>query len=93
MIDLYTAPTPNGFKASIALEELGLAYEVHALDLGAGDQLRPDYLAINPNGKIPTIVDREAGGFAVFESGAILVYLAEKTGRLLPTDATGRAVR
>lgn len=91
MIDLYTAPTPNGFKVSIALEELGLDYNVHALNLGDLDQKKPDYLAINPNGRIPAIVDRGANDFAVFESGAILIYLAEKTGRLLPTDAKGRS--
>ena len=91
MIDLYTAATPNGWKASIALEELGLPYELHALDLGAGEQKRPEFLAINPNGRIPAIVDRDEGDFAVFESGAILVYLAEKTGRLLPADAKGRS--
>jgi len=91
MIDLYTAATPNGFKASIALEELGMPYTVHALDLGAGDQKRPEYLAINPNGRIPAIIDRAAGDFAVFESGAILIYLAEKTGRLLPSDIKGRS--
>jgi glutathione S-transferase len=92
MIDLYTASTPNGWKASIALEELGLPYEVHAIDLLAGEQKRPEYLALNPNGRIPTIVDREAGNFAVFESGAILIYLAEKTGRLMPTDPKGRSL-
>src|SRR5512138_3345144 len=92
MIDLYTASTPNGWKASIALEELGLPYEVHAIDLLAGEQKRPDYLKLNPNGRIPTIVDRDAGDFAVFESGAILVYLAEKTGRLMPTDPKGRSL-
>jgi glutathione S-transferase len=91
MIDLYTAATPNGFKASIALEELGLDYELHALDLGAGEQRDPAYLKINPNGRIPAIVDREADDFAVFESGAILIYLAEKTGRLLPSDPKGRS--
>jgi glutathione S-transferase/GST-like protein len=91
MIDLYTAPTPNGWKASIALEELGLPYEVHPVDLMRGEQKRPEYLAINPNGRIPTIVDRDAGDFPVFESGAILVYLAEKTGRLLPADPKGRS--
>ncbi len=91
MIDLYTAPTPNGYKVSIALEELGLPYEVHALDLSAGDQKRPEYLRLNPNGRIPTIVDREENDFVVFESGAILIYLAEKTGRLMPTDAKGRS--
>jgi GST-like protein len=92
MIDLYTASTPNGWKASIALEELGLPYEVHAINLLAGEQKRPDYLALNPNGRIPTIVDRDAGDFAVFESGAILIYLAEKTGRLMPTDPKGRSL-
>lgn len=91
MIDLYTAPTPNGFKASIALEELALPYAVHALRLGHGDQKKPEYLKINPNGRIPTIVDRDEDDFAVFESGAILVYLAEKTGRLMPADVKGRS--
>ena len=89
-IDLYTAATPNGYKASIALEELGLDYNVHALDLGKGEQKDAEFLKINPNGRIPAIVDREAGNFPVFESGAILLYLAEKTGRLLPASATGR---
>lgn len=91
MIDLYTAATPNGWKISIALEELGLPYTVHALDLGAMDQKQPEYLALNPNGRIPTIVDRDAGELAVFESGAILIYLAEKTGKLMPSDVAGRA--
>ena len=91
MIDLYTAPTPNGWKASIALEELGLPYEVHVVDLLAGEQKHPDYVRLNPNGRIPTIVDRDAGNLAVFESGAILVYLAEKTGRLMPSDPAGRS--
>ena len=87
MIDLYTATTPNGRKISIALEEMGLAYQVHGLNLKAMEQKRPAFLAINPNGRIPAIVD---DGFAVFESGAILIYLAEKTGMLLPTDRHGR---
>ena len=91
MISLYTAPTPNGWKASVALEELGLPYQVHAIDLLSGAQRAPDYLAINPNGRIPAIVDHEAEDFAVFESGAILIYLAEKTGQLMPTDARGRS--
>jgi glutathione S-transferase len=91
MIDLYTAPTPNGWKASIALEELEMPYEVHIVNLMAGDQKKPEYLALNPNGRIPTIVDRDAGDFAVFESGAILIYLAEKAGRLLPRDPKGRS--
>ena len=91
MIDLYTAATPNGHKISIALEELGLPYEMHVLSLSGGEQKRPEFLAISPNGRIPAIVDRGAGGFAVFESGAILVYLAEKTSRLMPADAKGRS--
>ena len=91
MISLYTSPTPNGWKASVALEELGLPYQVHAIDLLSGAQRAPDYLAINPNGRIPAIVDHEADGFAVFESGAILIYLAEKTGQLMPADAKGRS--
>jgi len=91
MIDLYTAPTPNGWKASITLEELELPYEVHAIDLGAGDQRKPDFLKLNPNGRIPAIVDRDADAFPIFESGAIMIYLAEKAGRLLPPDAKGRS--
>jgi glutathione S-transferase len=91
VIDLYTAATPNGWKASITLEELALPYEVHALRLGEGDQKRPEYLKINPNGRIPTIVDRDEGDFAVFESGAIMIYLAEKAGRLLPTAKKPRS--
>lgn len=91
MIDLYTAATPNGHKVSIALEELNLPYTVHALDLGKLDQKQPNFLAINPNGRIPAIVDRSADNFVVFESGAILIYLAEKTGRFLPHDAKGRS--
>jgi glutathione S-transferase len=91
MIDLYTAPTPNGWKASITLEELALPYEVHLVNLLEGDQKKPEYLALNPNGRIPTIVDREAGNFPVFESGAIMIYLAEKTHRLLPADTLGRS--
>jgi glutathione S-transferase/GST-like protein len=91
MIDLYTAATPNGHKISIALEELALPYTVHALQLGEGEQKTPEFLAISPNGRIPAIVDRDAEDFAVFESGAILVYLAEKTGRLMPADAKGRS--
>ena len=91
MIDLYTAATPNGWKASIMLEEIGLPYRVHPISLGKLEQKQDWYLEINPNGRIPTIVDRDAGDFAVFESGAILLYLAEKTGRLLPTDPGGRS--
>lgn len=91
MIDLYTAPTPNGHKASIMLEELGVPYRVIPVDISRGDQKRPEYMLLNPNGRIPTIVDREAGDFAVFESGAILIYLAEKYGRFLPADVQGRS--
>ena len=92
MIDLYTAPTPNGWKVSVALEELGLPYTVHAIDLSKGEQRAEDYLLINPNGRIPSIIDRANGDFAVFESGAILVYLAELTGRLMPADPKGRSL-
>ncbi len=91
MIELYSAATPNGHKISIALEELGLPYNLHVLDLAAGEQKQPWFLKINPNGRIPAIVDREEGDFAVFESGAILIYLAEKTGRLMPSDRKGRS--
>lgn len=91
MIDLYTAPTPNGYKASIALEELEVPYELKVVDLASGAQKEPWFLAINPNGRIPAIVDRGNGDFAVFESGAIMIYLAERAGRLLPTDEKGRS--
>ncbi|MCE3261041.1 MAG: Glutathione S-transferase domain protein [Pseudoduganella sp.] len=92
MIDLYTAATPNGHKISIALEELALPYRLHVLDLGKAEQKEPWFTAINPNGRIPAIVDRANGDFAVFESGAILLYLAEQTGRLMPHDAKGRSL-
>jgi glutathione S-transferase len=92
MIDLYTAPTPNGWKASITLEELEFPYEVHAIDLARNQQKEDWFLEINPNGRIPAIVDRDAGNFPVFESGAVMIYLAEKAGRLLPTDAKGRSL-
>ena len=92
MIDLYTAATPNGHKASIALEELALPYTLHALSLSNNDQKQDWFLKINPNGRIPAIVDRDQGDFAVFESGAILVYLAEKTGKLMPSDVKGRSL-
>lgn len=91
MIELYTAPTPNGYKASITLEEMGLPYEVKLLDFSKSEQKSPAFLAINPNGRIPAIIDRAEGDFAVFESGAIMVYLAEKTGQLMPSDAKGRS--
>jgi GST-like protein len=94
MIDLYYWPTPNGWKVSIALEELSLPYTVVPVNIGRGDQFKPDFLAISPNNRIPAIVDQKPadGGkpVSVFETGAILVYLAEKTGCLLPTDIRGR---
>jgi len=93
MIDLYTAPTPNGFKASIALEELALPYRVNVVDLRKGEQFTPEFLGASPNNKIPAIADDEGPGgkrISVFESGAILVYLAEKTGRLLAKDGPAR---
>jgi GSH-dependent disulfide-bond oxidoreductase len=92
MIDLYTAATPNGHKISIALEELALPYTLHALELSNNEQKQDWFLAINPNGRIPAIVDRAEGDFAVFESGAILIYLAEKTGRLMQSDFKGRSL-
>lgn len=92
MIDLYSAPTPNGYKVSIMLEEVGLPYELHTVHLSRREQHTPEFLAMNPNGRIPVIVDRDNDGFAVFESGAILVYLAERTGKLMPSDAKGRSV-
>lgn len=91
MIELYTAPTPNGYKASIALEEMGIPYEVHTVDLREGEQKRPEYLRICPNGRIPAIVDTEEDNLAVFESGAVMIYLAEKCGKFLPTDRRGRS--
>jgi GSH-dependent disulfide-bond oxidoreductase len=92
MIDLYYAPTPNTWKASIMLEECGLPYRVIPVDIMAGDQKNPEFLAINPNGRIPAIVDHDApdGPQPVFESGAILIYLAEKTGRFLAPTGPGR---
>jgi GST-like protein len=95
MIDLYTWTTPNGYKASIALEELGIPYRVHPVHIGRREQFAPEYLAINPNNKIPAIVDSEGPAgkpISVFESGAILIYLAEKCGALLPKDGEGRMV-
>ena len=92
MIDLYTAATPNGHKVSIALEELKLAYSVRVIDLAGQEQKQDWFLAINPNGRIPAIVDRDAGDLAVFESGAILIWLAEKAGQLLPTEPRARSV-
>jgi GSH-dependent disulfide-bond oxidoreductase len=91
MIDLYTAATPNGWKISIALEELGLPYTVHPLAFSTQEQKQEWFLKLNPNGRIPAIVDRGNDDFAIFESGAILIYLAEQTGRLMPKDIKGRS--
>lgn len=91
MIELYTAATPNGYKASIALEEMEIPYNIHALSLTEQDQKDPEFLRICPNGRIPAIVDTDEGDFAVFESGAIMIYLAEKCGKFLPTDRKGRS--
>ncbi len=93
MIDLYTWPTPNGHKIHIMLEELGLEYKVIPIDIGAGDQFKPEFLAISPNNKMPAIVDHDGPGgtaYSMFESGAILIYLAEKTGRFIPSDVRER---
>ena len=90
MIDLYTWTTPNGRKASILLEELGLPYEAHAIDISKDEQFAPDFLKIAPNNRIPAIKERDTG-FTLMESGAIMIYLAEKTGKLLPTEAQKRA--
>ncbi|HEY8351016.1 MAG TPA: glutathione S-transferase N-terminal domain-containing protein, partial [Sphingomonadales bacterium] len=88
MIDLYYYPTPNTWKVSIMLEECGLPYRVVPVNIGAGDQFKPEFLAISPNNRVPAIVDHDAEGgrLSIFESGAILVYLAEKTGRFMPKD-------
>jgi GST-like protein len=92
-LQLYSLPTPNGVKVSIMLEELGLPYEVHLIDFNKDDQKTPEFLSLNPNGKIPAILDPDGPGgkpLPLFESGAILQYLAEKTGKLLPSDAARR---
>ncbi len=89
MIDYYTSPTPNGWKVSMALEEMEMQYNLHLVNLGNGDQHQPDFLRLSPNGRIPAIEDKEAG-ITLFESGAILLYLAEKSGKLMPTDLVGR---
>ncbi|HLY78312.1 MAG TPA: glutathione S-transferase N-terminal domain-containing protein [Caulobacteraceae bacterium] len=91
MIELFTAPTPNGWKISIALEEMALPYTVRPMSLSDNEQKQDWYVALNPNGRIPTIIDHDNDDFVVFESGAILIYLAEKSGKLLPTDAKGRS--
>ena len=88
MLEFYTAPTPNGWKVAMTLEEMGLDYQLHMVNLSGGEQQEESYLAINPNGRIPAIVD---DGFPVFESGAIMLYLAEKTGKLIPRDVKGRS--
>ncbi|MGV3573401.1 MAG: glutathione S-transferase N-terminal domain-containing protein [Ramlibacter sp.] len=92
-LQLYSLPTPNGVKVSIMLEEIGLPYEVHKVSFETSDQTTPEFLSLNPNNKIPAILDPDGPGgkpLALFESGAILVYLAEKTGKLIPPDAAGR---
>ena len=92
-LQLYSVPTPNGVKASIMLEEVGLPYEVHLVDITKNETWTPDYLSLNPNGKIPAIIDPDGPGgkpLALWESGAILTYLADKTGQLMPTDPAGR---
>src|SRR5215212_3637653 len=91
MIDLYTWTTPNGRKASILLEELGLPYTVHAVDIGKDEQFQAEFLAISPNNKIPAIVDRDTG-ISLMESGAIMLYLADKAGQLLPREGEARCV-
>lgn len=91
MIDLYTWGTPNGWKVSITLEELGLPYTVIPIDISAGVQKESPFLTVNPNGRIPAIIDRDNDDFAVFESGAVMIYLAEKAGNLIPADVNGRS--
>ena len=91
MIDLYTARTPNGFKVSVTLEELGMPYNYQSIDLSSLEQKQDWYLKINPNGRIPAIIDRDNNDFVVFESGAIMIYLAEKAGKLLPTESKARS--
>ena len=91
MIELYTSPTPNGYKTSVALEELEIPYNVHVVNLMSGDQKKPEFLKLNPNGRIPVIVDTDNDNLAIMESGAQLIYLAEKAGKLLPTEEKARA--
>ena len=91
MIHLYTASTPNGHKVSCLLEALEMAYKVHAINLAEGEQLKSDFLKISPNGRIPAIVDTDNDDLSIFESGAIMLYLAEKAGKLIPSDINGRA--
>ena len=91
MIELYTSPTPNGYKTSVALEELEIPYNVHFINLMSGDQKKPEFLKLNPNGRIPVIVDTDNDNLAIMESGAQLIYLAEKAGKLLPTETLARS--
>ena len=91
MIDFYTAPTPNGHKVSCTLEAMELEYETHVVNLMENEQKKPEFLAISPNGRIPAIIDRDTDNLAIFESGAIMIYLAEKTGKLMPTDLNEKA--
>ncbi len=91
MIDFYTAPTPNGHKVSCTLEAMELEYETHVVNLMENEQKKPEFLAISPNGRIPAIVDKGADNLPIFESGAIMIYLAEKTGKLMPTDLNEKA--
>ena len=91
MIDFYTAPTPNGHKVSCTLEAMELEYETHVINLMENEQKKPEFLAISPNGRIPAIVDRDADNLSIFESGAIMIYLAEKTGKLMPKNLNEKA--
>ena len=91
MIELYTSPTPNGYKVSVVLEELKIPYNVHFINLQSGDQKKPEFLKLNPNGRIPVIVDTENDNLSIMESGAQLIYLAEKAGKLLPTESKARS--
>ena len=91
MIELYTSPTPNGYKTSVALEELEIPYNVHFINLMSGDQKKPEFLKLNPNGRIPVIVDTDNNNLSIMESGAQLIYLAEKTGKLLPSETNARS--
>ena len=91
MIELYTSPTPNGYKTSVALEELEIPYNVHVVNLMSGDQKKTEFLELNPNGRIPVIVDTDNDNLAIMESGAQLIYLAEKAGRLLPSETNARS--
>ena len=91
MIELYTSPTPNGYKTSVALEELEIPYNVHFINLMSGDQKKPEFLKLNPNGRIPVIVDTDNDNLAIMESGAQLIYLAEKAGKLLPSETNARS--